>query len=131
MPVFCSLRGTSAVCLGLILHWYILFWALMQWDANLCISCIKYYLAKCNDRECTESILTWYCDITTLLVLKLHCNKSNAYRDWLTSPLLKRRPHFWTQEGTEIFIMELKGTEARNDCAGKGQQKSKQLTNWC
>jgi hypothetical protein len=60
-----------------------------------------------------------------ILVLKLRCNKLSAYIEIPAPPSSKRRPHFETRtclgENKTLF-MDLE-TEARNDCAGEGQQR--------
>jgi hypothetical protein len=61
-----------------------------------------------------------------ILVLKLRCNKRNAYTERPTPPSPKRRPHFEarTRLGeNKNLVMDLEETEARNDCAGEGQQR--------
>jgi hypothetical protein len=61
-----------------------------------------------------------------ILVLKLRCNKHKAYIERPTRPSSKTRPHSkdaHTQERTKILAMDLEETEARNDCAGEGQQQ--------
>jgi hypothetical protein len=63
--------------------------------------------------------------IADMLVLKLRCNKRSAYTERPTPPSPKRRPHFETRTclGENILVMDLEETEARNDCAGEGQQQ--------
>jgi hypothetical protein len=57
------------------------------------------------------------------LILKLRCNKrSTTYTQKPIPPLLKRRPHFTTRTYLRENTNLDHGFEAKNECAGKGQQ---------